>query len=283
MSKPLFDKVTIVGVGLIGGSLGLAIKKRKLAKLVMGVVHRRRSGLEAMKKGAVHGITMNLKNGVADADLILLCSPVSTIVGQMKEIGRYAKKGALIMDVASSKVLVNMSAKKHLRKAVFVGCHPMAGSSMKGARYSNAELFDEAVCFLTSPNRKAAEFWRALGSKTHVLTPQSHDEWVARVSHMPHILSFALFQTSGTQKLGRLGINASNPSIHDLARLSKSDPKLWADILISNKEEILKSLNEHEHSVKVLKKALTSRDSRAIEKFILQANAASQRLAPKTA
>lgn len=282
MSRPFFDKVAIVGVGLIGGSLGLAVKKRKLAKMVMGVVHRRRSGLEAMKRGAVHGITMNLKNGVADADLILLCSPVSTIVSQMKEVGRLAKKGAMVMDVASSKVLIDIAAKKYLRRVTYVGAHPMAGSALKGPQYAKAELFEGAVCFLTSPNRQAAEFWRALGSKIHILTPQSHDEWVARVSHMPHILSFALFQ-QGAEKLGRLGLNASNPSIQDLARLSKSDPKLWADILMSNKVEILKSLAEHEKSVRSLKKALNSRDSRAIEKFILKANSVSRQLAPKAA
>ena len=281
MNKPLFDKVTIVGVGLIGGSLGLAIKKRKLAKLVMGVVHRRRSGLEAMKKGAVHGITMNLRTGLADADLVLLCSPVSTIVSQMKDVERFAKPGALIMDVASSKMLVGMAAKKYIRKAIYIGSHPMAGSSMRGAKYSSPDLFENAICFLTCAHRPALEFWHALGSKTHILTPQSHDEWVARVSHLPHILAFALFQSSGAKRLERLGIEASNPSIQDLARLSKSDPKLWADILLSNKTEILRVLEEHELSIRHLKKALTAKNSNEIQRFITRANMSSQRLAPE--
>ena len=133
---------------------------------------------------------------------------------------------------------------------------------------------------MTCAHREAVEFWHALGAKTHILTPKSHDEWVARVSHLPHILAFALFQSGGAHKLARLGIEASNPSIQDLARLSKSDPKLWADILMSNKKEILRSLEEYESSIGLLKKALNSPNSQALEKFILQANASSQRLAP---
>ena len=280
MSKPLFDKVTIVGVGLIGGSLGLAIKKRKLATLVMGVVHRRQTIAQAFRRHALHGATMNLKEGVRDADLVILCAPVSTIMQQMKTLRPMLKPGARVIDVASSKLLVDHAAKKYLKGVRFVGCHPMAGSAKSGLEHADADLFEGAGCFMTGPDKVVDRFWRALGASPHILTPQSHDEWVARVSHLPHILAFALFQSGGSKKLERLGIEANNPSIQDLARLSKSDPKLWADILLSNKIEIMRVLEEHERSIRHLKKALTSRNARAIEKFILQANTSSQRLAP---
>ena len=281
MNKPLFDKITIVGVGLIGGSLGLAIKKRKLAKLVMGVVHRRQTIAQAFRRRALHGATMNLKEGVRDADLVILCAPVSTIVQQMKLIRPLLKPGARVIDVASSKLLVQAAAKKYLKGVRFTGCHPMAGSAKSGLQHADAFLFEDSVCFMTGADAPVERFWRALGAHPHFLTPKSHDEWVARVSHLPHILAFALFQSGGAHKLARLGIEASNPSIQDLARLSKSDPKLWAEILISNKQEIMNALKEHEASVGRLKKALSSRNSRAIEKFILQANTSSQRLAPE--
>lgn len=283
MPKPLFGKVTIVGVGLMGGSLGLAIKKRKLAKMVMGVVHHRQTIAQAFKRRALHGATMNLKEGVKDADLVVLCAPVSTILRQMAVLKPWLSPNARVIDIASSKTLVDHAARKYLKGAHFVGCHPMAGAAKTGLTHADAYLFEGSVCFMTNTDPLIERFWRALGSSVHYLTPQSHDEWVAHVSHLPHILAFVLFQSGRAKKLARLGIEACNPSIQDLARLSKSDPKLWADILMSNKKEILRSLNEHEKSVAFLKKALTSRNARAIEKFIFQANASSQRLAPTSA
>jgi prephenate dehydrogenase len=134
---------------------------------------------------------------------------------------------------------------------------------------------------MTDYDKQAERFWRALGCKTHFLTPEKHDEWVARTSHLPHVLAFALFQGESMKKLGRFGIEAVNPSIRDLARLSKSDPKLWADILISNKAEILRSLAEHERAVKYLQKALRKSNVGGIESFINKANSASHKLAPK--
>ena len=279
----MFDKVTIVGVGLIGGSLGLAIKKRKLAKLVMGVVRRRQTIAQAFRKRALHGATMNLREGVRDAELVILCAPVTTIVQQLKILGPMLGPNTRVMDVASSKLLVDMAAKKYLKNVRFVGCHPMAGSAKSGLEHASADLFEKASCFMTTSDSVVEKFWRSLGAHTHILTPQSHDEWVARVSHLPHILAFSLFQSGGAKRLARLGIEASNPSIQDLARLSKSDPKLWADILISNKKEIMHVLKEHELSIRHLKKALSSRNAHAIEKFILQANAISQQLVPSAA
>lgn len=281
MTRPPFEKVAIVGVGLIGGSLGLAIRKRKLAKLVMGVVRRRMPGVQALRKNAVHGVTMSLKEGVRGAELVLLCAPVSTIVDQIRKLKPMLAPGALVVDVASTKVLVHHAAKKYLKGVRFVGAHPMAGSSKKGAQFSEADLFESSVCYLTAYDAEAERFWRALGAKVFYLTPEKHDEWVARTSHLPHILAFAMFQSSHMKKLQKLGLEATNPSIRDLARLSKSDPKLWADILLSNKEEILSTLKEYESNVAYLRKALSAGNARAIEKFISQANSVSHKLAPK--
>ena len=277
----MFNKVCIVGIGLIGGSLGLAIKKRKLAKLVMGVVRRRRTIAEAFRRRALHGATMDLREGVRDADLVILCAPVSTILQQIKILRPMLSPKTRVIDVASSKLLIDHAAKKYLKGVRFVGCHPMAGSAKSGLAHASAHLFEDAGCFLTDTDPVVEKFWQALGANTHVLTPKSHDEWVARVSHLPHILAFALFQSSGAQKLTQLGIEASNPSIQGLARLSKSDPKLWADILMTNKREVLSALNEHEQSARRLRRALRSGSVRDIESFILRANRLSDKLAPR--
>lgn len=282
MGKPLFNKVAIVGVGLIGGSLGLAIRRRKLARMVMGVTRSRKSAVQVLRRGAVHGATLSLKEGVRDADVVMLCSPVSTILQQIKQLKPLLKPHAIVLDVASSKALVELAAKKYLKGVRFVGCHPMAGSAHRGPKYAQPDLFKGAACFVTSPHPRIIRFWRALGSRVYVLTPDKHDEWVARTSHMPHLLSFALFQASGTKKLGRLGLTASNPSIRDLARLSKSDPKLWADILLSNKKEVLNALAEHEKGIAALRATLQSTNSKALEAFITKANTMSKRLAPES-
>jgi prephenate dehydrogenase len=252
-----------------------------MATLVMGVVRRRQTVVEAFRKKALHGATMSLKEGVRDADVVLLCSPISTIVQQIKLLRPLLKPNALVMDVASSKLLVDLAAKKYLKGVRFVGCHPMAGSAKTGVEHADGDLFQNAVCFLTHADKGASAFWKALGTKIFYLTPASHDEWVAHTSHLPHILSFALFQSGGARRLDRFGLKASNPSIHDLARLSKSDPKLWADILLSNGSEILKSLEEYQSSIARLKKALRSGRSGDLQKFILKANAVSHRLAPE--
>jgi len=236
--------------------------------------------VQAFRKRALHGATMSLKEGVRDADIVLLCSPVATILEQMKVLRPLLKPGALVMDVASSKLLVDHAARKYLKGVRFVGCHPMAGSAKSGVEHAKGDLFQNAVCFLTNADKAAQKFWKELGSKTFYLTPESHDEWVAHTSHLPHILSFALFQSGLARRLDRFGLKASNPSIQDLARLSKSDPKLCTDILLSNRSEILKSLEEYQTSISRLKRALHSGRSRDLEKLILKANAFSHRLAP---
>ncbi len=279
-NKPMFEKVAIVGVGLIGGSIGLAIRKRKLAKLVMGVVRQRSTVAKAFRRRALQGATMNLAEGVKDADLVILCAPVSTIIQQIKILKKYLSPDVHVIDVASSKVLVELAAKKYLKGVNFTGCHPMAGGAKSGILHADADLFEKAGCFISRHEPVVEKFWRALGAHTHILTPEKHDEWVARVSHLPHVLAFSLFQSGGAQRLTRLGMEACNPSIRDLARLSKSDPKLWADILQSNKTEILRSLVEHEASIRLLKKALVSKNGRLLEKYISAANSVSLRLAP---
>jgi len=281
IKRPVFNKICIVGVGLIGGSIGLAVKKRKVAKFVMGVVRRRQTVAEAFRRGALHGATMDLCEGVRDADVVLLCSPVSTIVKQIKILRPFLKPDALVMDVASSKTMVDDAARKYLRGVRFVGCHPMAGSAKTGVIHADADLFCDAMCFLTNADREAESFWKALGSKIFYLTPKQHDEWVARTSHMPHILSFALFQSGGFRKLDRFGLTASNPSLQDLARLAKSDPKLWADIFLSNRMEILKSLAEHQAGISRLKESLRAGRAGEIEKFIMKANTLSHQLVPE--
>src|SRR5689334_2988648 len=127
MSKPLYNRISIIGIGLIGGSLGLAIKKRKLAKFVVGVARRKQSAIDAVATKAVDMATLDLKEGVSGADLVILAGPIPTIISQIKTVPKYISKNTLVIDVGSSKADINKAASRSLKKN-FVGCHPMAGS-----------------------------------------------------------------------------------------------------------------------------------------------------------
>ena len=265
MKKSFFNKICIVGVGLIGGSLGMAIKKRKLAKLVVGVVRRDRTAKEAMRKKALDVATFRLKEGVRNADLVILCAPVSTIIRHLKEIAPVLKKNTLVIDVGSSKSEINKAAKKFLKRNAFVGCHPMAGSEKTSVENADSSLFEKSVCFITKSHPKVRQFWRALGATPITLSAEKHDEWAARSSHLPHLLSFTLFQNINSKYL-------RNPSLKDLARLSQSDVEIWTDIFLSNRRFVLEAMSRFKKDLAVFERALRSSQKRSLQKFINHAN-----------
>lgn len=279
MKKPLLHKVTIIGVGLIGGSIGLAIKKRKLARWVVGVVRRKQTAISAVSVGAADVVTLNLAEGIKGADLVILCAPVSTIIKQMPLIRSHLKKGAIVIDAGSSKIKIEGAAAKHLRGSVFVGCHPMAGSASTGVEHADADLFAGAQCFITRSNKLVTNFWKALGAKPLVLNAKLHDAWVARASYLPHLLAFSLFQKAGLGKFSGKGLKALNPSAQELARLAASNAALWADILVSN-PETLPALLDFEKNIEQLKKMIRSKKVNDLKKFILSSNHISSLISP---
>lgn len=271
MRKPLFQKICIIGVGLIGGSLGMAVKKRKVAKLVIGVVRRKETIREAFAKKAIDVATLDIIDGVRDADVVILCAPASTIVSQLKTIAPHLKKGALVIDVGSSKTLIEKEAAKVFKKNIFIGCHPMAGSESCGIEHASANLFEKSVCFMTKPNAKISQFWKTLGAIPIVMDAKSHDEWVATASHLPHLLAFSLFQNF-KQSSKKFPLN---PSLQNLARIAKSNPELWADIFLSNREAVLASMNSFEKSLLHFKKALSTKNIIQLKSIITKANRSS--------
>ena len=146
--KTLFDKVAIIGVGLIGGSLGLAIKKRKLARRVVGLVRKKKTLQQALRKKVVHEATLDFEKAICNADLVILASPIPAILKQLRRIEKNARKGTLVIDVGSSKIAIT-KASRSLKRIQFVGCHPMAGAAQSGLNNSSvsADLFEGACCF----------------------------------------------------------------------------------------------------------------------------------------
>lgn len=269
MNKPLFNKICIVGVGLIGGSIGIAVKRRGLAKWAIGVVRRKETVSSAFKKKAVDVATLNLREGVRGADLVILCAPVFTILKNLKDIAPHLKRGAVVIDVGSTKTQINAAAKKQLKKNIFVGCHPMAGSEKCGIGEARADLFKGAVCFLTSRNAKVGRFWKALGAKPVLIDAKKHDAWVAKASHLPHASSFAILNLLSGAPSSL--VSQANPSLKDVARLAQSHPEMWAEIFLSN-PALVKTLQSYNAVLSRLLRSLRIKNRTALVRILRRAN-----------
>ncbi len=272
----LFNKVTIIGVGLIGGSIGLAIKKRKLANEVVGVFRRESTLKRALKCNAIDKATMFIEGGANGADIIIVTSPVHSIPKIVKMAAKYAKKGAIITDAGSTKAWIVGSVEKSLaknRKIHFVGSHPMAGSEHTGVEFARANLFEKAPCIVTktaATDRASlnivTKFWGSLGAIVKVMSPASHDRSVSLISHLPHIVAFGL---AGSAPLRELQYAAEG--FKDTTRVASSDPELWADIFLTNKREILKAGRLFERYYKGILKAISRGDHKKTVNFLKRA------------
>ncbi|MDP3730687.1 MAG: prephenate dehydrogenase [Candidatus Omnitrophota bacterium] len=272
----IFKKVTIIGVGLIGGSIGLAIKKRKIAGEVIGVFRHESTLKRALKCNAVDKATMFIEGGVNGADLIIVTSPVHSIPGIIKTAAKYAKRGAIITDAGSTKAWIVSSVEKSLvrsRKVHFVGSHPMAGSERAGVEFARANLFEKAPCIVTKTAatdkaslNKVIKFWDSLGAIVKVMSPASHDRSVSLISHLPHIVAFGL---AGSVPLREIQYAAEG--FRDTTRVASSDPELWADIFLTNRKEILKAGRAFESYYKDILKAISKGDHKKTVSFLKRA------------
>ncbi|MFA5500488.1 MAG: prephenate dehydrogenase [Candidatus Omnitrophota bacterium] len=241
-----FNKVAIIGVGLIGGSVGLAIRKKRLAREVIGVFRRASTLKKALKAKAVTRATMSIGEGVKAADLIIVAAPVYSIPALVKEAAKHAKKGAIITDVGSTKTWILNNVEKILknsRSIYFVGSHPMAGSEHASVEFARADLLSGAPCIVTKDAKtdkaalkKVISFWASVGAKVKVLSPEAHDRSVSLISHLPHIVAFALAGAVPEKEL-----QYAAEGFKDTTRVASSDPALWADIFLTNSKEIAKA------------------------------------------
>jgi prephenate dehydrogenase len=241
-----FKKITIIGVGLIGGSIGLAVRKRRVANEVTGVFRRNSTLKKALKARAVDKATMSVREGVKDADLIIVASPVHSIPLLIKKCAKYVKKGAIITDVGSTKSWIVNNVERVLKNhsdIYFVGSHPMAGSEHAGVEYARSDLLTGTPCIVTKDAKtnslalkKIIVFWKSLGAKVKVLSPGSHDRSVSLVSHLPHIVAFSLAGAVPEKEL-----QYAAEGFKDTTRVASSDPELWADIFLTNNTEVVKA------------------------------------------
>jgi len=243
-------RLCIVGLGLMGGAIGMAARRKGSASRVIGVADSRDTIDKAMAKGAVDDATLDLRGAVADSDLVILCVPVRSILAAAQAVLPACHDGAILTDIGSSKTLIVREAEQLIQKlkskAHFVGSHPITGSEKKGIEASDTIHLDGASCVITPTQhtdiesyRKVDEFWKSLGLTTARLSPEEHDAVLARSSHVPHLLSPALV-TIQTEK----SMNLSGPGLRDMSRLAGSDPAMWTDIIDQNAVEIGKALKD---------------------------------------
>lgn len=262
-------KVTLIGVGLLGGSLGLALRKRGLAAEVHGYVRREASIQECVKAGAVSKAGTDLASAVQNAELIVFCTPLA----QMEELARRAAphlhKGALVTDVGSVKgeLVRRLEPIFGERGAIFIGSHPMAGSEKTGVGAAREDLFVNAACVVTptagSAVEKVAEteeLWGAVGGRVLRMSPELHDELVARSSHLPHLLaaSLAAYVLEGSADQAKLCANG----FKDSTRIASGSPEMWRDIVLMNRSNLKSSLRQFGAKLEELE-ALLERDNPA--------------------
>lgn len=267
----MFGNVTIIGLGLMGGSLAKALKRRNLAQSITALAKNERSKARYQKLGIVDSATCDLRDAVRGAQVVILCVSPTLIQEYMRRLAFLAETDVLIMDVGSTKEQIMRTAEKFFRgRGNFVGTHPMAGSEKTGAENATADLYQDSLCFLT-PLRKntfyktAAAFWGAVGCSIKCVAPNAHDAIVAYVSHLPHILSFSLL--SLVPKPFRV-YGASG--FRSVARLGYSDPSMWADIIHSNKRQIRKTIAEYIRQLKKIDRGLDAKDAHALTGVLQQ-------------
>ena len=270
----MFKKITIIGLGLIGGSLALAIKEKKLAKEITGVSRRKSTIDRAIKNKIVDFATLDLKSGVKDSDLVIISTPVLKIAEIAKSIAPFLRKGAILTDAGSTKrCVVKDIEKAKLKDIYFVGSHPIAGSEKSGIKYADKDLFKRACCILTKTKNtdpKAVamlkKFWGRLGMRVVIMPPDTHDRLLSRMSHLPHAVSVSLANSAGKD-----GLKFAAGGFKDTTRIASGEPELWKDIFFTNRDNLIKDIKILKKELLKIETALKSNNSRAILKLLSRA------------
>jgi len=270
--KPL-RHVTIIGVGLLGGSAGLALKALDPRVRVAGVGRRASSLDKALEVGAIDTAHLDAAEAVGQTDLVILATPVGAIERHLRAIAPTLAARAVVTDVGSTKAGVVRSAGRTVGHERFVGSHPMAGSELKGPAFARGDLFAGATCILTPTAKtppavtgRVEALWQGLGMRTLRMTPATHDRAAARVSHLPHALASLLMRLP---KLAELDVSATGFS--DTTRLASGDPEMWRDIFLTNRRQILAALDDFDESLMALRDLVELGDPKALERFFTAA------------
>ncbi|MFO7952057.1 MAG: prephenate dehydrogenase [Bacillota bacterium] len=274
-----FPKVALLGTGLIGGSIGIALRERRLVENIIGYDSNQEACLEALKKGALDKTTYSAVEAVRDADLVILAVPVLSTLELLKEILPAIKKDAVVTDVGSSKGWIMEAVEKLMPgSAFFIGGHPMAGSEENGINGADPALLENAIYVLTpcadAPEilvSKLLKMFEETGAQPLVLDPATHDRVVAYVSHLPHMTAAALVQSVAGSDDMELVRTLAAGGFRDSTRIALGNPELWRDICISNRQALSEALKVFRQRIDSLQKYLEESNDEAVEEYLQQA------------
>ena len=277
----MFNQLGVIGCGLMGGSFALALKRAGIVRRVIGYSKSPSTTEHAKRLGVIDTAAESALLAVSGSDIVLIAVPVSATEATFKAIRHLVEPGALMMDVGSTKRDVVDAARRVLKDRIgsFVPAHPIAGKEVSGVAHADASLYHGRQVILTplpktSPDmiQKATDTWAAIGSQVLRMTPEDHDAAFAAVSHLPHILAFAYFNAVARQPAGRDYLSLGGPGFRDFTRIAASNPEVWSDILMANREEILKQTQRFRHALDAMEHVVRTGNAEALEALIRSAS-----------
>lgn len=277
----MFKQLGLIGCGLMGGSFALALKRAGLVKHVVGYSKSPSTVLQAQKMGVIDQGAESALMAVSGADIVLIAVPVAATEATLRAIRHLVHPNTLFMDVGSTKTDVVDAARRVLRERVasFVPAHPIAGKEVAGIAHADADLYQDCNVVLTPVAEtdvglidRARAAWTAVGAHVRTMTPDAHDAAFAAVSHLPHLIAFAAYLSVARQRDGDLLLELAGPGFRDFTRIAASDPAVWRDILIANRDQIL--LQAEQFKSKLFQFESAMRDGRpdALESLIKDAS-----------
>jgi prephenate dehydrogenase len=274
MSKAKKQILTIVGLGVMGGSLGAALRKRSRMVRVIGLSRSRSKIALAKRRGYIHDGTTELKAAVSGADVIVICTPVDTIINLISKIDRIAKRGAVVTDVGSVKFkMVNWAAGHTFQNIHFIGSHPLTGSHLTGVGHSRHDLYEGATVFVTPHRRsnrdalrRVGRLWRSLKSRVIELDAYEHDRMVSFISHVPHAVAASLVNATPERS-----VKHASSGFRDTTRIAMGEQDIWLPIFLDNRANLLRGLRGFERSLHSLMTSLMRSDKKKLKRFLTNA------------
>ncbi len=264
-------QITVIGLGLLGGSVALSAQSVSRTVRVVGFAHRGGTRAKAAKLLAATDVADDLSGSVVGSDIVILATPIYTFEKIFNDIRDSLKAGAIVTDVGSTKILPHRWAAKQLPKSVYyVGSHPIAGSEQRGVEFARDDLFEQANCILTatkSTNQRAVrilkDFWSQMGCRVKLMNPAEHDKVFAKVSHLPHLTAAALLNANDNDQLKYAG-----KGFMDTSRVASGPSNIWVDILLANAGNCIRGIDRFKKELDKLKKAIKAGDSAKLQKLL---------------
>jgi len=267
----LFKTIGVIGVGLLGGSIAAAARQRHLAETILGAGRNPSRMRAAQQSGLLDRGSTNIAETAANSDLVIVCTPVNQIVQFIRIVAQNSRPGTVITDVGSTKQKICSELYGSLPEGVtFVASHPLAGSEKAGFEFADPKLFEGRPCVITPDESgdseeigRVKQFWEALGMHVLQTSPEKHDQILAETSHLPHVVSSAL-----SLSLSDENRQFTSTGFRDTTRIAAGDPALWIDILLSNSDAVVKSIDKYTQSLTRLREAITNRDEKLLRQLL---------------